>query len=57
MTVFTTVELGVLILFADDSTVLVKGKTLCEVNSNTVKVNDDFVTFADDNSLTEYKCK
>jgi len=44
--------IAVLILFADDSTVLVKAKTLCEVNLNTARVNDDFVKFADDNLLS-----
>jgi len=43
--------IAILILFADDSTVLVKGKTLQEVNTNTVKANEDFVDFADVNLL------
>jgi Reverse transcriptase (RNA-dependent DNA polymerase) len=46
------IMIAILILFADDSTMLVKGKTSQEVNTNTVQVNDDFVEFARDNLLT-----
>jgi Reverse transcriptase (RNA-dependent DNA polymerase)/Endonuclease-reverse transcriptase len=46
------VLIAILILFADDSTMLVKGKTSQEVNTNTVQVNNDFVGFASDNLLT-----
>jgi Reverse transcriptase (RNA-dependent DNA polymerase) len=44
--------IAVLILFADDSTVLVKGKTLQEANNNAVVTNNDFVSFAEDNLLS-----
>jgi hypothetical protein len=44
--------IAILILFADDSTALVTGKTLHEVNTNTEKVNADFVEFAEENLLT-----
>jgi hypothetical protein len=45
--------IAIFILFADDSTMLVKGKTLKEAaNTNTVTVNNDFVEFAKDNLLT-----
>jgi Reverse transcriptase (RNA-dependent DNA polymerase)/Endonuclease-reverse transcriptase len=44
--------IAVLILFADDSTVLVKGKTLQEANTNAVVTNNDFVSFAEDNLLS-----
>jgi hypothetical protein len=43
--------IAILILFADDSTMLVKGKTLIEANTNTVKVNNDFVDYAKENLL------
>jgi len=43
---------AILILFADDSTALVKGKTINEANANTVKANTDFVEFAEENQLT-----
>jgi hypothetical protein len=44
--------IALLLLFADDSTALVKGKTNEEANSKTVEVNDQFVSFAEDNHLT-----
>jgi hypothetical protein len=44
--------IAILILFADDSTALVKGKTVQEANTNTVKANTDFVEFAEENLLT-----
>lgn len=40
------VLIAILILFADDSIVLVRGKTLQETNTNTINVKDDFVEFA-----------
>jgi hypothetical protein len=40
-----------LILFADDSSVIVRGKTSVEVNEKTKNVNDNVVQFADDNFL------
>jgi Reverse transcriptase (RNA-dependent DNA polymerase) len=43
--------IAILILFADDSTVLIKGKTLHEANTNTIKTNNDFVQYADENLL------
>jgi hypothetical protein len=43
---------AILILFADDVTTLVKGKTIQEVNANTVATNEKFVEFADKNLLT-----
>jgi hypothetical protein len=44
--------IAILILFADDSTVLVKGKTLLEANANAIATNKDFVSFADENLLS-----
>jgi hypothetical protein len=44
--------IAILILFADDSTMLVKGKTIKEANTNTETVNNDFVEFTKDNFLT-----
>jgi hypothetical protein len=44
--------IAILILFADDSTMLIRGKTIQEANSNTVRVNNDFVDFSKDNLLT-----
>ena len=41
-----------LILFADDSTAIVKGKTYEIVNQKTVVANDEFVNFANRNYLT-----
>jgi hypothetical protein len=41
-----------LILFADDSTAIVKGKTYDIVNQKTVAANDEFVNFANRNYLT-----
>lgn len=43
--------IAILILFADDSTILVKGDTIHEVNTNTIKINTDFVEFAEENLL------
>jgi len=44
--------IAILILFADDSTALVKGKTIYEANVNTIEMNKDFVEFAEENHLT-----
>jgi hypothetical protein len=43
--------IALLLLFADDSSALVKGKTNEEVNSKTLQVNEQFVNFAEENHL------
>jgi hypothetical protein len=43
--------IAMLILFADDSTIIATGKTLVEANANTVKANHEMVKFSDDNLL------
>jgi len=43
--------IALLLLFADDSSALVKGKTNEEVNNKTVTVNNQFVNFAEENHL------
>jgi hypothetical protein len=40
-----------LILFADDSSVIVKGKTAKDVNDKTVEINNAVVNFAENNFL------
>jgi hypothetical protein len=45
-------SLAILILFADDSTMLIRGRTIQEANINTVRVNNEFVEFSKDNLLT-----
>jgi exonuclease III len=46
------VLIAMLILFADDSTAIVKGKTYEIVNKKTVATNNEFVKFANENHLT-----
>jgi predicted RNase H-like HicB family nuclease len=43
--------IAILILFADDSTIIAKGKTLSEANTNATKANTEMVKFADENHL------
>jgi hypothetical protein len=45
------VLIALLILFADDSTAIVKGKTLEIVNQKTVAANNEFFNFASKNHL------
>jgi Reverse transcriptase (RNA-dependent DNA polymerase) len=46
-----TVLIALLILFADDATAIVKGKTFNEVNSNTLTSNNQMIEFAKNNFL------
>jgi hypothetical protein len=43
--------LAILIIFADDSTAVVKGKTYKEVNEKTVETNKSVANFAEQNFL------
>jgi Reverse transcriptase (RNA-dependent DNA polymerase)/Endonuclease-reverse transcriptase len=43
--------IAILILYADDSTIIAKGKTLLEANANAIKSNTEIVKFADENHL------
>jgi hypothetical protein len=45
------VVLGCLVMFADDTTALVKGKTYSEANTKTVQVNNQMVNYAEANGL------
>jgi exonuclease III len=46
------VVIATLVIFADDSTMIVKGKTASEVNEKTVVANSDMVKYSADNYLT-----
>jgi hypothetical protein len=52
-----TILIALLILFADNSTAIVKGKTSEIVNQKTVAANNEFVNFASKNHLTVNACK
>jgi len=45
------VVIALLLLFADDSSAMVKGKTNAETNQKTVEANDQFMGFAEANHL------
>jgi Reverse transcriptase (RNA-dependent DNA polymerase) len=45
------VMIAVLVIFADDSTAIVKGKSYKEVNENTIETNKSVVDFAEQNFL------
>lgn len=45
----TTTVIAILILFSDDNTALIKGKTYQEVNSKAESVNQQVTKFANDN--------
>jgi Reverse transcriptase (RNA-dependent DNA polymerase) len=45
------VLIAILLIFADDSSALIRGKTNVECNSKTVEANNQFVNFAQENHL------